>query len=149
MKITFVCWSTVFVLLVVISIGCQEEIKIYGDIDKVEITDYSITTQWYIPGYGAFQNYSKPGFYKYYPDTAYNPRYITTGTAKNIAGRNLKNVDISISYYDLNSNKIASENTTISSLTYAQSTQFTIYLYLKNQNYKNIEKIKFYISAQG
>jgi len=134
-------------LLIFFICGCQEEIKIFGDTDSVEITDYSVTTQWYIPGYGVYQNYSKPGFYKNFPDSAYNPRYIIRGTAKNIAGRILEDVIISVSYYDSQSNKITSENSSSFDLTYAQLKDFNIFLYVTNQNFKNIEKIKFYISV--
>ena len=134
-------------LLILFFCGCQEEIKIFGDTDSVEITNYSVTTQWYIPGYGAFQNYSKPGFYKNFPDNAYNPRYIIRVTAKNIASRNLEDVVISVSYYDSQSNKITSANSSSLDLEYAQTKDFNIFLYVTNQNFKNIEKIKFYISV--
>lgn len=147
MKIAF---KSVIIFLIILNLyfcGCQEEKKVFGDNDKVDITDYSVTTQWYIPGYGAFQNYSKPGFYKHFPETAYNPRYIVKGTAKNIAGRNIENVIILISFYDSQLNKITSENSSNFNLGYAQSKEFTVFLCVTNQNYKNIEKIKFYISA--
>ena len=147
MKTILFLMSIVIIFLSIGLSGCQEEIKVYGDIDQVEITDYSVTTQWYIPGYGTYQNYSKSGFYKHYPETSYKPRYIVVGTAKNIAGRNLDEIEITISYYDSNSNRLASENTTILNLGYAQSKDFIIYLYLTNENYRNIEKIKFFISV--
>lgn len=147
MKIILFLMSLVVIILLIVLSGCQEEIKAYGDIDQIEITDYSVTTQWYIPGYGTYQNYSKPGFYKHYPETSYNPKYIVIGTAKNIAGRNLDEIEIKISYYDSNSNRLASENTTILNLGYAQSKDFTVNLYLTNENYRNIEKIKFFISV--
>jgi hypothetical protein len=147
MKIAFKSLIIFIILFILSFCGCQEEIKVYGDIDKIDITEYSLSTQWYIPGYGAFQNYSKSGFYEHFPSGAYNPRFIVKGTAKNIAGRNLDQIGISISYYDSNNNKITSETTTISSLGYAQSKEFTVNLYVTNENYKTIEKIKFHVSA--
>jgi len=87
------CVIGIVVLFISIGLsGCEETLKITGDTHQVKIIDFSVITQWYIPGYGTYQSYSKSGFYKNYPAEAYNPRYIIKGTLQNIAGEDLNEI---------------------------------------------------------
>ncbi len=115
--------------------------------NQIKITDISVTTQWFIPGYGTYQSYSKSGFYKNYPSQAYNPRYIIKGTAKNIAGENLYEIIITALFCDSNHNQLESENTTIQKLANANTKNFEIYLYSNNQHFGQIENIEFEIDV--
>ncbi|UCD13010.1 MAG: hypothetical protein JSW60_05435 [Thermoplasmatales archaeon] len=126
--------------------GCEEEVEVTGD-NKVDIIDYSVTTKWYIPGYGTFQTYSKPGFYKHYPENAYEPRYIVSGTAKNIAGEDLKQFVITVLFCDSNGNQLASENIIIRDLYNTYTKTFVVNHTSSNQYFKNIDRVKFHISV--
>ena len=127
--------------------GCEETVEVTGDADKVEIIDYSVTTKWHISGFGTFQTYSKPGFYKQYPEKAYEPRYVVSGIAKNIAGEDLDQIIITALFCDSNENQLASENTTIHDLGNTYTKNFTVYLYSSNQYFKNVDCVKFHISV--
>lgn len=128
--------------------GCFEEtVDVTGDADKIEIIDYSVITKWHIPGYGTYQTYSKPGFYKDYPANAYEPRYIVSGIAKNIAGEYLDQIKIVVFFCDSNEHQLASENITIHELGNNYIKNFTAYLYSSNKYFKNIDYVKFHVSA--
>jgi len=147
MKNSLFVLIAIFLISIIRLSGCEEIIPATGDIDKVYIIEYTVTTSWYVPRYGTYENYSKPGFYKYYPDNAYKPRYIITGSAKNIAGRNLEQISITVFFLDSNEKKLTSEKTTINNLGYNHVKNFSVTLYSTNQYFKNIENIEFHISA--
>ena len=137
-----------FLLLAVGLCGCNvQPVEITGDTDKVEIIDYSVTTKWHIPGYGASQSYTKSGFYKGYPQNAYEPRYIVSGTAKNIAGEYLDQIIITVFFCNLNHNQLTSKNATINDLANTYTKKFTVYLYSSNQYFENVDCVKFHVSA--
>ena len=127
--------------------GCEESNKVTGDTNLIKIIDVSVTTQWYIPGYGTYQTYTKSGFYKNYPAHAYNPRYIIKGTAKNIAGENLNKIIIIALFCDSNHNQLNSENTTIQELADGNTKNFEIYLYSNNQYFQQVDNVDFVIDV--
>ncbi|UCF13333.1 MAG: hypothetical protein JSW06_03500 [Thermoplasmatales archaeon] len=104
-------------------------------------------TKWHIPGYGTYQTYSKPGFYKDYPANAYEPRYTVSGTAKNIAGEYLDKTIIDVSFCDSNGSQLASENITIHKFSNNYIKKFTAYLYSSNYYFKNIDYVKFHVTV--
>lgn len=147
MKISLLLIIIVFIISIVGMSGCEEIIPATGDIDKVEIIEYTVTTTWYVPRYGSYENYSKPGFYEYYPDNAYKTRYIVEGIAKNIARRNLDQILITVFFLDSNEKKLTFEKTMIENLGYNQVKDFSVVLYSTNQYFNNIENIEFHISV--
>jgi hypothetical protein len=140
---------SLFLLVIFIFSGCEEKIEVHGETDIVEIIDYSVITLWHIPGYGAYQTYSQPGFYDDYPDNAYKPRYNISGTVKNIAGRSLKEIILTVVFCDSDMKEIDSENTTLIEFGYGQIKKFTVNHFSNNQQFKNIENVKFYVSSSN
>ncbi len=137
---------TVLLLAVGLS-GCEETVEVTGDTDKVEITDYSVITEWYIPSYGTYHSYTKSGFYKHYPANAYEPRYIVRGTVKNIAIEGLDQIIITVLFCDSNHNQLALESTTIRNLGITYTKNFIVSLYSSNQYFKNIDLVEFEIDV--
>lgn len=128
--------------------GCEEMVEVTGDTDKVEITDYSVITKWYITNNGTYQSYTKSGFYKNYPVNAYEPRYIVRGTVKNIAIGNLDKVIITVLFCDSNHNLLALENTSIHNLSFTFTKEFSVSLFSSTQYFNNIDLVKFEIDVK-
>jgi hypothetical protein len=147
MSITTYSLGCVFLFICLGLSGCEESLNVTGDFNKVKIIDYSVSTQWYIPGYGTYQSFTKSGFYKNVPAEAYNPRYIVIGKAKNIAGEDLNSIIITVIFCDSNYNHLISENTTLNGFADNTINNFEINLYLNNLHFNKIEKVKFKIDV--
>ena len=142
------CVIGIVVILICVGLsGCEETYQVTGDTNQIKIIDVSVTTQWYIPGYGTYQTYTKSGFYKNYPAQAYNPRYIIKGTAKNIAGENLNEIIIKALFCDSNHNQLISETTTIQGLAVGNTKNFEIYLDSNNQYFQQVDNVDFNIDV--
>jgi hypothetical protein len=147
MSITTYILASIILFICIGLSGCEESLKVTGDFDKVTIIEYTITTQWYIPGYGAYQSFSKSGFYKNVPAEAYNPRYVVKGKAKNIAGEDFDSILITIIFCDSSYHHLNTENININGFTDNTIKNFKIELFSNNLYFDKIEKIKFKIDV--
>lgn len=127
---------TVFLLLAVGLSGCNE----VGDdaewADKVEIVSYSITT------YKSVEEKMADGFV-YHEDARF---YMVKGTARNIAGRMLDIVTITVKFYDINKSFLREESTPEYDVDTDHSWGFEI-IYLSTWDYfEDVNHIEFEIS---
>ena len=173
MKKQLVIIAIAVLLLAVGFYVCKERVEVSGDTDKVEITNYSVTTKWYIPNSGTeqryivgetakilsggyldkiiinvlYQSYSKSGFYKDYPEETCESIYIINGTAKNIAGEMLNYVVIIARFYDIYGFYLLSKSNSISNLANTCTWDFEISYHCHEKYFGNVDHMDFVISA--
>ena len=100
-----------------------------GDTDKVELVEYSVTSQW--------QGSSEFG-------------KTIRGTVKNIGGELIDNLDIEIQYCDSNSNILDTRVITLKGIPNSYTKDFLTTYGIANEYYENIDwdnlKFKFTVS---
>lgn len=124
----------ILVLLIVGFSGCSEK-KISGDVDKIELLDYSIETQKYDDGY------KKIGDGFIHNDNA--SLYLITGTIKNIAGEMINSVNITAKFYDNKNNYLREENAYTGSIENNYTEGFMIKYYYNEKYFENVCGVKF------
>ena len=125
--------------------------KVYGDIDKLEILNYSIVTEKQLGFYGLYE-YEKIADGFVYSENA--SRYRIYVTAKNIAGKMLpegtwftSNIKITVKFYDNNEVHLASKTTTkYTELPDTYTWDFEI-TYSKDDYFEYVDHISFEISV--
>ncbi len=123
----------IFLILTIFS-GCTEQ-EAYGDIDKVELLNYSIETQKYDNGYKTIGN----GFIH----NSDAKLYLITGTIKNIAGEMIDSIKITGKFYDNTNNFLREENTYTGSIANAYTEDFRLRYYDNEKYFENVCSVKF------
>ena len=124
----------IFVLLVVGFNGCTEQ-EISGDIDRIELLEYSIVTQKFEEEYKTIGN----GFI--HSDEA--ELYLINGTVKNIADEVLISVNITAKFYN-NTNTLLTERTTyLGGIPINHTREFGIYYFYNEEYFEEICGVKF------
>ncbi len=128
----------VFLLLAVNLSGCigTDDDAEWAE-DKVEIVSYSIVT------YESVGEKMANGFV-YHEDARF---YMIKGTAKNIAGKMLDRVTITVTFYDSNNTFLREESTPVSDVEKDYTWEFEI-IYLSTWDYfEDVDHIEFDISG--
>ena len=124
-------------------------ITVTGDIDKIEITDYSVTTIWSLSDNWddeTLNNHS--GFYHEYPDGIYDAIYDLKGTIKNIANSNLDEIRIIVLFCDVYNNEISRETDIIYNLSTQSTEVFRVYITaIETLNFDDVDIVKFEVSV--
>ena len=127
----------VFLLLVVGLSGCIETGDNTGWADKVQIVSYSIVT------YKSVEEKMANGFV-YHEDGKF---YMVKGTARNIGGKMLDKVIITVKFYDSNNTFLREESTPVYDVEDDYTWEFEI-IYLSTWDYfKDVDHIEFDISG--
>lgn len=127
--------------------GCtktNQRHEVIGDIDKVEITNYEVSTRW-----AEFnKNQIVQGFFHSYPQGIDNVTYDVKGTIKNIAGKYLGTIRITVLFCDANNSVLSREINTIRDLLNEEKKEFHVNVVLiETLNFDRVEKVKFEISV--
>ena len=128
----------------------QDEIKVTGDTDKIEITDYTVTTAWTFSESwidGVIFNHS--GFYHDYPDNVYDAIIDVKGKIKNIADEHLNKIRINVLFCDENNKTLTRETNTINDLPVASTADFHVYVaMIETLHFADIVAVKFEIFVE-
>lgn len=131
--------------------GCNElgfgDDKQSGDIDKVEIVDYSIGT--YIYDWFPSEEYEKVA-----DDFAYSligkdnkGYYQVSGTIRNLCGKNLSRVDVKVNFYDRKGDFLLSKIDRIKDFEVASTQNFEVKVHPVDNYFEIIDNIKFEIEV--
>ena len=159
MKKQLLIFGILLVLITVVLSGCTQTKDLTGqtsdatgDTDKVEITNYNVTTTWYIVG--EMEQHAEPGFYHDYPEDAHVTTYTVEGAVKNIAGEYLDQINITAVFCDANNNELDSKITIIRGLDNTDTKDFSFSLsefYCEHHweigCFKDVDHISFEISV--
>jgi hypothetical protein len=126
--------AIVFVLLIIGLCGCIEQ-EISGDIDKIELLEYSIVTKKYEEEYKTIGN----GFIH----NDESELYLINGTVKNIAGEVLISVNITAKFYNNTNNLLTKKTTYLGGIPKNHSREFAIYYFSNEEYFKEICGVKF------
>ena len=97
---------------------------------SVQISNIKVTTKWN-DGYYNGKRGQADGFYHDYP-TGMSAYYEITGDVKNIAGKPIDSVSITVKYYDNSNNYLDSSTAYVSTLYLEETKSFSSTLYASN-----------------
>jgi hypothetical protein len=148
MKKYLIITSLIIVLSAIILSGCNEQDNSI-DIEKVELLNYNITTEWTITNStdNTTEYYEESGFYHNITEEA-QAKYIINGTIKNIAGKKLMRIRITAKFFDKDGNHLTNTSTIIYNIPKSKTEEFEIIQPRDLAKYFNeIENIEFEIVA--
>jgi len=131
--------------------GCNDQIDVSGETNKVTITEYSVTTEWYELGDG-FKNRSG-FFHDYHQYLEYYSQYEAVtyrirGTLKNTCNEYVDMIIVTASFCDKNNNVLAKTTDTNYDLPADKTRYLLLTLHYRDTEYfDDIEKVRFEISA--